>query len=304
MDDNIENSISSKNKLLYDQLYIFSLEFDILPKKKHTALAIKYVDLQECRIKFIEELSFVIREWVYSDYRYKELVENELKKENNDYRATKYVANKIKQKFRRNKQDEFILQGQFGELVLYTTIQRLFGAAPLLRKMPITTSDKFERFGADAIHYKFENEKNMIFLGEAKTYKSKYRFNEALKDSLESIINTYDSHRTEIETYCFDDFIEKEYIEVAKKYSDSTLENCEVQLVCIIIYNETSEINELSEKEINARIQKIIAKRCIDFDKNNFQQYENKNIFNRINYIFFPIWKLDELLKDFGDEIR
>ena len=54
--------------------------------------------------------------------------------------------------------------------------------------MPITTSVEMERFGADAIHYKYENGKNLFYLGEAKTYSSKYQFNTAIGDAIESII--------------------------------------------------------------------------------------------------------------------
>ena len=38
-------------------------------------------------------------------------------------------------------------------------------AVPLLRKMKITTSSQHERFGADAIHYKVENGKNINNFG-------------------------------------------------------------------------------------------------------------------------------------------
>ena len=54
--------------------------------------------------------------------------------------------------------------------------------------MRITTSKSHERFGADAIHYKIENGKNIIVLGEAKTYTSEYKFNEAFEDALNSIL--------------------------------------------------------------------------------------------------------------------
>ena len=39
--------------------------------------------------------------------------------------------------------------------------------------MKKTTSNKHERFGADAIHFKIENEKPIIILGEAKTVHDK-----------------------------------------------------------------------------------------------------------------------------------
>ena len=71
-------------------------------------------------------------------------------------------------------------------------------AIPLLRKMSITTSANHERFGADAIHYKIENGKHIMIFGEAKTYTSSYKFNEAFEDALDSIINTYNQRRKEL----------------------------------------------------------------------------------------------------------
>ena len=37
---------------------------------------------------------------------------------------------------------------------------------PLLRKMKITTNPNIQRFGADAIHYKMDGDKNVFVLGE------------------------------------------------------------------------------------------------------------------------------------------
>ena len=56
-------------------------------------------------------------------------------------------------------------------------------ATPLLRKMKIATSSEHERFGADAIHYKIQDAKNIIILGEAKTYSSNYKFATAFSDA-------------------------------------------------------------------------------------------------------------------------
>ena len=301
-EEKIKNLLVS-NDSLFNQLYIFSCELDILPMKKHNTIAIKYIDLQECREKFIEELSYIIQGWVYSKKKYRELIEKQLCKDNNEYRAHAYVMKMIKEKFRRDRKNNLMLQGQFGELLLYATIQKFFGAVPILRKMPITTSNNHESYGADAIHYKYERGKNLIYLGEAKTYKSDYQFNNALKASLESIMDTYDKHRREIERYSFDDFIDENLIDIAQKYSDSTLENCEVHLVCIVIYNESTKINQINEQEIKKSIQNVIKEKCSKFKKDNFNDYKEKSIFNRVNYIFFPVWGLDELLKLFGEQI-
>ena len=64
--------------------------------------------------------------------------------------------------------------------------------------MPIKTSSQHERFGADAIHFKIENDKPIIILGEAKTYTSKYKFSQAFEDAITSILSTYSSHRNTV----------------------------------------------------------------------------------------------------------
>lgn len=54
-------------------------------------------------------------------------------------------------------------QGQYGELLLFNFIQHFFKAAPLLRKMPITTNPGLERHGADAIHYLDNGDEQIFF---------------------------------------------------------------------------------------------------------------------------------------------
>ena len=132
------------------------------------------------------------------------------------------MQRKALQKFRKGSEDKLLVQGQFGELLLFHFIQKCMKAIPLLRKMKITTSSQHERFGADAIHYKIENEKNIIVLGEAKTYSSKYKFNVAFEDALNSILNTYKTHRDELNLYVHEDFLDKDMDMIAEAYLDKT----------------------------------------------------------------------------------
>ena len=97
-------------------------------------------------------------------------------------------------------------------LLLFHFIQRFKGAVPLLRKMPITTSAEHERYGADAVHYKIENGKNVIVLGEAKAYTSEYQFSSAFKKAIDSILDTYKKFRGELGLYLHEDFLDKDSI--------------------------------------------------------------------------------------------
>ena len=101
-------------------------------------------------------------------------------------------------------------------------------AVPLLRKMPIMTSSEHERFGADAIHYKVENDKNIIILGEAKTYTSKYRFNQAFEDALNSILDTYTHYRDELKLYVHEDFLDDKMNKIAEDFLNNKLKPIEI----------------------------------------------------------------------------
>ena len=292
-----------KNNPLFKDVHIIKQKFDILPAdREHYGVNIDYQDIQELREDFINDLLDTVIDWVYSHDKYEELKKKEIRKGKSEAAAFSTIQRKARQKFRKSRGDELLVQGQFGELLLFHFIQRCMKAVPLLRKMKITTSSQHERFGADAIHYKIENEKNIIILGEAKTYSSRYRFNNAFEDAITSILNTYKTHREELNLYVHEDFLDPEMNEIAEEYLEKTLRNVEIQLVCIIVYHETKKLKEKTEEEIRKEIEQIIIEKYKKYDNEKIPIEENI-ILNRITYIVFPIWKLDELAKTFQQMI-
>ena len=292
-----------KNNPLFKDVHIIKQKFDILPAdREHYGVNIDYQDIQELREDFINDLLDTVIDWVYSHDKYEELKKKEIRKGKSEAAAFSTIQRKARQKFRKSRGDELLVQGQFGELLLFHFIQRCMEAVPLLRKMKITTSSQHERFGADAIHYKIENEKNIIILGEAKTYSSRYRFNNAFEDAITSILNTYKTHREELNLYVHEDFLDPEMNEIAEEYLEKTLRNVEIQLVCIIVYHEKKKLKEKTEEEIRKEIEQIIIEKYKKYDNEKIPIEENI-ILNRITYIVFPIWKLDELLKIFQEEL-
>lgn len=292
-----------KNDVLFKDIYVIRQKFDILPdKKEHYGVSIDYQDIQELRNDFLNDLLDTIVEWVYDSEKYKELKDCEMSKNKSESTAASTVQRRAKQKFRKGTDGNLLAQGQFGELLLFHFIQRFMHAVPLLRKMKITTSPQHERFGADAIHYKVEGNKNIIILGEAKTYSSKYRFKSAFDDALVSILNTYKTHRDELDLYVHEDFLDSEMDKIAEAYLDKTLENVEVHLVSIVVYNETKKINLIDEDKIKGQIKQIIETRYGEFDKDKIDIINNP-ILGRITYIVFPIWKLEELIKEFQRQL-
>ncbi|MDO3641266.1 DUF1837 domain-containing protein [Mucilaginibacter sp. L3T2-6] len=282
-----------------NHVYWVRQEFDVVPKKEHVASCINYVDLQEYRDEFCEELVNTIPEWIYSNQKAAKIVDMMVAEEGrSDRNAQSALRTVTFQKFKNSVTEEVFLQGQFGELILFNLLQVFFDAVPLLRKMPITSSANMERFGADAIHYNFEGGTHLIYIGEAKAYSSSYKFNKAFEEALCSIRDNYKNHRTELKLYIYDDFLDEELVPVAKAYKQGKLSPVEVHLVSIILYNETDKVIGANETEKKASIMKIVTDRTGKIDKNLFDGIAPE-LLPRFNYIFFPLWEMAELLKSF-----
>lgn len=289
-----------KNDALFNYIHVITQRYDILPDDKdHIGTYIKYQDIDELRDDFLEELVDSIVDWIYSAPKFEQLKKKSMEKGKSDAAASQEIGRKARNKFRANHNDDkLLIQGQMGELLLYHLIQHCMNAVPLLRKMPIMTSADHERFGADAIHYKIENGKHIIILGEAKTYTSKYKFNEAFKDALDSILNTYNQYRKELKSYVHEDFLDDEMNKIAEDYLNNKLDPVEIHLVSIITYNEISKINKTNQKYIQAQIESIIEERYKNFDNSKID-IDNNSILKRITYIVFPVWDLKELAERF-----
>ena len=289
-----------QNRALFNNIFVFEQQFDILPNSHpHFGAAIAYQDIEELRDSFLKKLEDTIPEWIYGLDKYKDLMQKYIKAGDTVISAASEIQRKAKQKFRRGNNNSLLIQGQLGELLLFHFIQRIKGAVPLLRKMPITTSSDLERHGADAIHYNVdENGKSILYLGEAKAYTSKYRFAAAFGDALDSILSTYDSYRHELNLYLHEDFLDSELNEVAEAILTNTLQNYEVHLVSLILYCETSKIMRTTQSEIQEQILSIISKRYGDFDNNRIDIIGHP-ILHRITYIVFPVWEFEQLAIDF-----
>ncbi len=288
------------NDALFNNIHVFQQRFEIIPdKKNHIGAFIEFQDMQDRREEFLSELVDTIVDWVYSSEKYNDLVES-FKMRGKSIAAANHAAfRKARDKFRKSeKPDRLSLQGQFGELLLFHFIQRFMHAVPLLRKMPITTSPKHERFGADAIHYKLEDDRNIIILGEAKTYTSSYSFNQAFETALNSIIESYHNLNKELSLYIHEDFLDNELNKIAEMYLSNRLPNVEVHLVSIVTYNENRNIKYTTQKDIQLQIQKIIEDRYKNFDNDKIDINRNP-ILNRITYIVFPVWELEDMIDKF-----
>lgn len=293
----IEKLISC-TKMFMNHVHFVQQSFNLLPNNKHYGTCINYIDLQEYRDEFCSELVNTISEWVYSQKKAAEVIDIMIDEGRSFQNAQNTLTTEAFKKFRNHSTDKLLVQGQFGELLLFNFLQSFFKCVPLLRKMPITTSIEMERFGADAIHYKYKDNKNLFFLGEAKTYTSKYKFDTALEDAISSILKTYKEHRKELGRYVYDSFVDDNLIEVAKDYKNGTLKDVELHLVSVITYCENKKIDKKSEKQIKEDIIKIIEERGKEVDRKLFTIID-VGLHPRFNYIILPVWELDVLLEQF-----
>lgn len=279
---------------LLDNVYTFNCSGHKMPGKSHRGAAVAHQDTLERRNDFLKELKNTMCSWVFSKQKYNELFRIEFEERGQDIQnASSHIQSLVAEKFRKGHP-----QGQFGELLLFNLLQHFFKAAPILRKMSITTNPAIERHGSDAIHFRPINGKNVVFLGEAKTYASRYRFKVALDDSVESILKAYANFSNELNLYVYDDFIENDFFEIARQIKINKLPNVVYELVCIISYQENDKKkNGESQQEIEKAIEKAVNSNLLNYQ--NDYSHIDPNAISKIHFILFPFWELESLLNGF-----
>ena len=115
---------------------------------------------------------------------------------------------------------------------------------------------------------------------------------------MDSILDTYENLRTELNLYLHEDFLDAEMNRVAEAFLTNKLSNVEIELVSLVLYNETTDIKITNEQEIKNQITQIICERYSNFDKSKID-LDKHPILRRITYIVFPVWKLDEIADEF-----
>jgi hypothetical protein len=290
--------LTTCTQMFMNHVHWVQQSFNLLPDRQHYGTCINYVDQQEYRAEFCQELVNTIPEWVYSQQKASAVLDQLIAEGRSNTNAQTALISNTFSKFRNRDGRDLFTQGQFGELLLFNFLQSFFKAVPLLRKMPISTSAEMERFGVDAIHYSSKDGKHLLYLGEAKTYSSKYQFNSALKDAIESILKTNNNFRKELGLYVYDSFIDDSLLEIASAYKNGTLQNVEIHLVSIVTYCENKTFDRKNESQIKQDIIKIIEDRGKAVERDCFSIIET-GLHPRFNYILLPVWELDKLIEEF-----
>lgn len=79
---------------------------------------------------------------------------------------------------------------------------------------------------------------------------------------------------------------------------DGTLESPRFELVCLIAYEETRKVDGLTQTEIQDKIESCLAYRWQNV-KDNLYNGVRPAIVERIHYVVFPTWSLNDLLNEF-----
>lgn len=277
---------------LFEALEVFQVTTNLQPAKGHYASHVKLTDFAFNKTHLVDRLKQFIVNWVFSKAEAHRIFNEEFGDDDNYGAASAALYQAARETFRPSAP-----QGQFGELMLSAFLQHLFQAAPLLRKQKVRTSDKHERFGADAVHYSNHNGQH-LYLGESKCYKSKYKFAEAFSVSLESMNTTVANFHTEINKFATGNFIEDDMKPVAAKILKNQIDGIRIHPTSIIIYNETTKLYGANPEDMKKEIQDAIVSQCGKISLDTYKSISAPAL-ARMTYIIMPVWNLDELLDEF-----
>ncbi|MFA6028327.1 MAG: DUF1837 domain-containing protein [Elusimicrobiota bacterium] len=292
------DSLLIKTDALLRSMHFVEESFGLKPDKDHIGACIGYSDLVEMRPEFIDEMMASVSDYVYTAPRQRAMRDDFERDGRGEAAAFAMVDLKAKQKFR-----PWSVKGQFSELLLFNLLQHFFKAAPLLRKMPITTSPGLERNGADAFHIRNNAGKFVLYLGEAKTYKPKSsRLKSSLREAVKSILDHHEKHRSELNLYVYEEFVSEELEQIAKDYLAGKDNGIEVHLVCMVAYESGKAATGNSADEKLASVMQGLRDEAKEIKDEFFKDVPADKL-PRLNYVLFPIHNVDSLIADFKKKL-
>jgi hypothetical protein len=294
-------SLLNKIDALITTTHFVKADVSLSPKKEHIVTCLKYQGLNQMRTEFLRKLVNSIVKYVLSTSKIKDRfteLTNEEGLDEGDAHAE--LFQQARQYFRSSD-----LKGQFSELLLFNFLQYHFEAIPVVRKMIITTNPGVERHGSDAIHLGFSEEQGYtVFLGEAKTYTS--GFKAAFENAIKSIITAYQQHRSELQLYKYEEFLEPEVRNMMKDYLNVKID-LPVKLVIIIAYCIGDAPAKESMDEYHKYYIEHVLNECVKIKDNHYKDQNgsaiNPGLLKELNYILFPVNELEKLLTDFKTQL-
>lgn len=294
-------SLLNKIDALIDTTHFVKADVSLSPKKEHIVTCLKYQGLNQMRKEFLRRLVNSIVKYVLSTAKIKERFTELVDVEGLDTGdAHAELFQQARQYFRSSD-----IKGQFSELLLFNFLQYHFEAIPVVRKMVITTNPEVERHGSDAIHLGFSEQQGYtVFLGEAKTYPS--GFKAAFENAIKSIITAYAEHRSELQLYKYEEFLEPEIRNLMKDYLN-VKKDLPVKLVIIISYCTGDEPVKENMEEYHKHYIEHVLNECAKIKESHYKDKDgtsmNPGLLKELNYILFPVNELDKLLIDFKTQL-
>ena len=100
--------------------------FNLVPDNRHFGTCINYIDRQEYRDEFCRELVNTIPEWVYSQSKAAAVLNSLIAEGRSQQNAQTALTTMTFEKFRNSSTEKLLIQGQFGELLLFNFLQSFF----------------------------------------------------------------------------------------------------------------------------------------------------------------------------------
>ena len=183
-------------------------------------------------------------------------------------------------------EDRYLKRGEFGELILYYLLERQFDKPQLISKIYFKDSPSGMVHGFDAVHY--DKEKNELWIGESKFYKS-------LSNALRDLANDLSEHFNV-------NFFDSEFAIINNRLSDY-YDDKEVSDEIRELIKSSTFIQRLSN--INAWFFALFDSKILD----NFKFNDSGNAHNDFKDILEKFAKdtrekFEQKIKDFGNRDR
>lgn len=291
-------SLLGKTEAFIQTMHHVAMDLNLKPAKdSHIITCIKYSGLLQMRKEFLTQLTNSVITYVYSKGKQTAIVD-ELTTGDTPLDQAGAFTGLFQQATSYFRPSD--IKGQFSELLLFNLLQHHFHAIPVVRKMTITTNPALERNGADAMHLgKDDDGSYVIYIGEAKTYTS--RFKAAFKAAISSIITAHAEHRSELQLYQYEEYLEEPVKVLIKDYLKGKIQ-LPVRLVIIISYCSDVTPSKTSMEEF---IKHYIDDAIAECKKIKDADYEgiNEALLSELHYLIFPVDELEKLLGDFRTKL-
>jgi hypothetical protein len=114
--------LTTCTQMFMNHVHWVQQSFNLIPDRNHYGTCINYIDRQEYREEFCRELVNTIPEWVYSQTKAATILDTLIAEGRSQLNAQSTLTTLTFEKFRNRDGRDLVIQGQFGELLLFSSI--------------------------------------------------------------------------------------------------------------------------------------------------------------------------------------